>query len=879
MAMGFPGGGDRRARDERAMTEEMRFHVEMEAADLERFGVPPDEARRRALANFGGVRRYTEEAEEARHIRWLDDLRRDVRYGLRSLARSPGYSVIVVFTLALAIAAITSIFSIANGVLFKRLPYRDPSRLLVLWDGLDMIGVSEAWLTGPEIARLQRETTSFEGISAVRSGTATIGGDLGVDPQQVAQSSVSANFFQVLGASPELGRAFNRGEDAPGMPRAAVISHRLFTQRFGGDRALLGRSVLIDGQPVTIVGVLPPAFQFSPQSSLASTTPAVDIYMTMTDTLDRMSATSHSYGALARVRGDGTVATALSELTAMSKRLDDEQYQKKGFKFVPVSLQERMVREVRPALLAMLAAVGILILIVSANLAVLALVRGARREHELTIRRAIGASQSRVARQLLTETLLLALAGAVAGVMLGSLLLRALLTLAPSGLPRRGEIGIDIAALAVTLAVAIAVGLGMGLAPVMQSTRRNIVSALREKSSTRTGERVRRALVLAQLALSMMLLAGAGLLLGSFSRLMRVDPGFHASHVLNLDIMASRAKYATGQPVIDLFARHLAALRAVPGVVAAAATSAPPLSAGANQSGATFPGSPTNTGVVDHDRLLVDAAPVTSDYFRTMGIKVLAGREFGASEHDSASSRVAVIDDILAHRFFPNRDAIGQLALVDGDSLRIVGVAQHVRMYDLEDVGREQLWVPHANTPYRYLSVVVRTTGDPMAMTDDARRAIRSVDPEQAIAATSTMNEVVSQSLAQRRLVLILVGVFAGAGLLLVALGVYGITANIVAQRTRELGIRMALGANRQGVIWNVLGAPTRLVAAGLLLGLFGTMLAGRLVQRLLYGVSATDPKTLIAVSFVLLGVAIVASYFPARRATRVDPVIALRSD
>ena len=877
--MRFFGGDDRRAREERAMTDEMRFHLDMEAADLERFGVPPDEARRRALANFGGVRRYTEEAVEARHIRWLDDLRRDVRYGVRSLAHSPGYAAIVVLTLALAIAAITSVFSIANGVLFKRLPYRDPSRLLVLWDGLDMIGVSEAWLTGPEIARLQREATSFEGISAVRSGTATIGGDLGVDPQQVSQSSVSANFFQVLGASPELGRAFNHGEDAPGVPRAAVISHRLFTQRFGGDRALLSRSVLIDGQPVTIVGVLPPAFQFAPQSSLASTTPAVDIYTTMTDTLDRMSVTSHSLGALARVRGDVTMVSALSELTALSKRLDDEQYQKKGFKFVPVSLQERMVREVRPALLAMLAAVGILILIVSANLAVLALVRGARWEHELTIRRAIGASRSRVARQLLTETLLLSLAGAAAGVMLGSLLLRALLSLAPSGLPRKGEIGIDIAALAVTLAVAIAVGLGMGLAPVMQSTRRNIVSALREKSSTRTGERVRRALVLAQLALSMMLLAGAGLLLGSFSRLMRVDPGFDASHVLRMDIMASRAKYATGQPVVDLFARHVAALRTVPGIVAVAATSAPPLSVGADQSGAMFPGSPTNTGQADHDRLLVDAAPVTSDYFRTMGIKILVGREFDASEHDSASSRVAVIDDVLADRFFPNRDAIGQIALVDGDSLRILGVARHVRMYDLEEVGRAQLWVPHGNTPYRYLSVLIRTTGDPMAMSDAARRAIHGVDPEQAIAATSTMDEVVRQSLAQRRLVLILVGVFAGAGLLLVALGIYGITANIVAQRTRELGIRMALGANRQGVIWNVLGGPTRLVATGLLLGLFGTMLGGRLLQRLLYGVSATDPVTLIAVSLVLLGVAIVASYLPARRATQVDPVITLRSD
>jgi putative ABC transport system permease protein len=825
------------------------------------------------------VRRFTEEAQDARHIVWLDDLRRDVRYCLRSLARSPGYTTIVVLTLALAIAANTSIFSIANGILFKRLPYRDPSRLFVLWDGLDMVGVSEAWVAGPEVARLRRDVTSFEGVAAMRSGTATIGGDRGVDPQQVSQSAVSANFFAVLGASPELGRGFNRGEDAPGMPRAAVISHRLFTQRFGGDRALIGRAVLVDGQPATIVGVLPRAFQFAPQSSLASTTPLVDIYTTLTDTLDRLPEGNHSLGVLARVRGDVTPAAARAELRSISERLDTEQYQKKGFKFVPVPLQERMVREVRPALLALLAAVGMLMLIVCANLAVLALVRGARREHELTIRRAIGASRSRVTRQILTETLVLSLAGGAAGILLGSLSLRALLAIAPSGLPRREEIGIDLAVLAVTLTVAVLVGLGMGLAPALQSTRRDIVSALREKSSSRAGLRVRRALVLTQLALSMMLLAGTGLLLSSFARLMRVDPGFDARNVLTIDIMASRAKYATGQPLVDFFARQVAALRDVPGVLAVAATSAPPLSAGADQSGVVFPGSPTNTGQPEHDRLLVDNAPVTSDYFRTMGIRMLAGREFDASERDSASARVVVIDDVLAERFFPNREALGQVAIVDGDSCRVVGVARHVRLYDLEDVGRAQLWLPHAHTPYRYLSVVVRTAGDPLSLAAAARRAIHDVDPDQAVAAMSTMDDVVRRSLAQRRLVLVLVAVFAGAGLLLVALGVYGITASIVAQRTRELGIRMALGANRQGVIRNVLGEPTRLVAAGLLLGLCGTMLAGRLVQRLLYGVSATDPATLIAVSIVLLAVAIVASYLPARRATRVDPVIALRSD
>jgi putative ABC transport system permease protein len=864
---------------EQAMRDEMEFHVEMEADELHRMGVPADEAKRRALASFGGMRRYAEEANDERRGNWRDDLRRDLRYSLRSLRRTPGYTFVVVFTLALAIAANTSIFSVANSVLFKRLPYRDPSRLMVLWDGLDWVGVPEAWTTGPEVVRLRKELTSFEGFSAVRGSSATLAGDQSAEPQQIPQTSVSANFFQILGVGPELGRGFAKGDDAPGAARVAVISHRLFSQRFSGDRSLVGQSVVLDGAPTTIIGVLASDFRYAPQSSLASPSPDADIYVPLTDTLERYSHGTHTVNVLARIRGDVSVSAALAELSRLSSRLDKEDYGTRGFKFVPIIFQERLVREVRPALLALLGAVATLVLIMCANLAVLALVRAARREHELTVRRAIGASQGRMARQILTETLVLSFGGAIVGSVLGVWALRALLIIAPAGMPRRDEIGIDLIVLGATSIIALLVGFGMGLAPVLRMARTDIASVLHEKSPSHAGSRIRSALVLAQLALSVMLLSGTGLLLGSFVRLMRVDPGFDPNHVLTVPLLASRSTYASGAPVVDVYSRYVAAIRAVPGVASVAATGAPPLSASADQSGVRFPSSPTNTGDPQHDNLLADNTPITAGYLQTMGVELLAGREFDGSETDTTLAKVAVIDELLAKRYFPKTSAVGQTVLIDGSPLRVVGVARHFRMYNYEGVGREQLWIPHMLTPYRGMVLVVRASGDPLALTDAIRKAIHSVDPQQAVSRVETMDEIVRASFAQRRLVLTLVGLFAGAALLLVALGVYGITASTVAQRTRELGIRVALGADARRVIGTVIGQPTRLIAAGLLLGLAGTWLVGRFARGLLYDVAPTDPLTLVSVSFVLLGVGVVAGYVPARRATRVDPMVALRSE
>ncbi|HEV8598884.1 MAG TPA: ABC transporter permease [Gemmatimonadales bacterium] len=867
----------RSRQDDQEMEAEMRFHVEMEAAELERMGIPAAEARRRALASFGGVRRFKEEGHEARGAGWLEDLLRDVRYAFRSLRRSPGYLVTVVLTLALGIAANTSIFSIANGVLLKPLPYREPERLMILWDGLDWMGVPEAWVTGPEVVRLRREARSFEGFAALRSGSATLDGNDGAEPQQVRESLVSAVFFRLLGTGPNLGRGFADGEDAPGAPPVAVVSHQLWRRRFGGDSSLLGRRIQIDGRATTVVGVLPPSFRFSAQSSLGDPSDA-DLFRPIVDTLASMNPNTHSLGLLARVRPTASVTSARAELAAISQRLDAELYGNHGFRFVPVLLQERLVRQVRPALLALLAAVAVLILIMGANLAVLALARAARREHEFTVRRAIGAGQARINRQLLTETILVALLSGGLGALLGTASLRGLLALAPAGLPRRAEIGIDLSVLLVTLGLAVLLGLGMALAPVLHSRRTDLSSVLRERTPSRSGTRLRHTLVLVQLALSMVLLAATGLLLASFVKLTRVDPGATAENVLTIDLMASRARYATGKPVVDAFARYAAALRTLPGVQAAGASTSPPFSGGADQSGLRFPSSPTNTGDPEHDNMLVDTGPATTDWFKTMGITVLAGQEFTEADQDSMA-RVVLIDELVAKRYFPSGNSVGQVAVLDGDSLRVVGVVGHVRLYGLQEEGRGQAYVPHGYLPYRGMTLAARTAGNPLQLANAARGVLRAVDPAQPIIEISTLREALRDSLAERRLVLSLVGGFAGAALLLVVLGVYGVTASAVTQRTRELGIRVALGADRRQVVWAVLGEPARLVALGVTLGLAGTLATGRVVHKMLYDVSPSDPLTLTVVAALLCGVALLAGYFPARRATRADPMETLRSD
>ena len=860
----------RRRRLDREIDDEMRFHVDMEAADLAGRGLSPDEARRRALASFGGVSRFK---EESRGDGKLDELRRNLRYSVRSLLRSPGYAAVVAGTLALGIAANAAIFSVANGILLKPLPWRNPERLFLVWDNLDFWGATEALVTPPEVVRLRTETTRFDGFAAMRANSVNIGGSDGAEPLQVPSATVSASLFQLLGIGPTIGRGFVPGDDRAGAPRVAVISRQLFTQRFGADTAVVGKRIVVDGNPTTVIGVLPTGFTFTATGTEA------DVYLPLADTLDRWPPNTHSLGVLARVRRGAPLSEARRELDALGGKLNEEVYGNRGFRFVPISLQERMVRNVRPAVWALVGAVGSLLTIMCANLAVLALVRAARREREITVRRAIGASASRVAVQIFTETVVLSLSGGALGVLLGTWALRGLLAIAPDSLPRRSEIGVDWIVLVVTLGVALLVGIGMGLAPVFHSLRSDIADVLREKAPSRSGRGVRRALVVAQVALSMVLLAGTGLLLASFVRLTRVDGGFNPEHVLRIDMLVSRAKYATGKPVVDAMARFTDALRALPGVNAVGASMSAPLSGGANQSGAFFTTSTTNTGQRDVDGVLVDNSAVTAGWFAATGVRIVQGKEFDSRHSDSVAARVAIIDEALAKRFFPAGNAIGQPMFLDGDTLQVWAVARHIRLYGMQDEGRPQVWLPHRYAEYRFMSIMVRTSRDPLALARSARQAIRAVDADQPITRILSLTDTVRDSLAERRLVLTLVGAFGSAALLLAALGIYGVTSSAVTSRTREMGIRIALGATRWSVVSSVLSEPVRLLGLGLAIGMVGILASARPVRRLLYSVSPVDPATMAAVGLALLLVGLMASWVPAWRATRVEPVSALRGD
>jgi predicted permease len=866
-----------RARYEREMSDEMRFHVEMETDDLISRGMSPEAARRQALATFGGEQRFKEEGHVVRGSHWLVDLAQDLRYAGRSLLHNRGYAVVALLTLALGVGATTTIFGVVNGVLVKPMPFRSPDKLLLLWDDMSWIGVKEAWVTGPEVVELRASLKGFEGVSAVLGSNAGLVGD-GGEPEQLSVTYTSANFFELLGTHPALGRGFNAGEDEAGAGRVAVISNGLWRRRFGASPSIVGKPVSLNGTPYTVVGVLPAHAPFSMEQSLGSPL-RIDVYAPLQVDLATEPRDAHRYGVLARVRDDVTVAQGLAELATVSKRQDEEVY-KHNFRFAPIGLRERVVRTVRPALLALMAAVVVLVLIMSANLATLALARSARREREFAIRKALGAARSRIARQVFTETIALATAGAAGGALLAQWGMRGLLALAPAGLPRRDEVGIDFVVLGFTLGIGVCIGLVIGLAPVVQSVRRDLTSVMREKAASQTSSHdTRSTLVLVQVALSLVLLAGTGVLLSSFLRLMTVDPGFDARHAVAVTLRANPARYPSNRAAAFV-QDGLDRLAAIPGVQQVGATTSPPLSADADQYSVGFPDSPINSGERRHDALLVDYAVATPGYFRAMAVPLLEGRDFGPQD-DSRSAPVAIIDDPMARHFYPNGSAVGKQIRIYGDTVAtVIGVVRQVRLYTIQEEGRPQVYRPENQVPASSMTFVLRGTAiAPASVERSARAAFKAIDPLQPIISIDPMTRIVALSLAERRLVLVLVSVFGATALLLAALGVYGVTSAAVAQRTRELGIRMALGAQSRDVIRLVLRRPMGLMLAGVVIGTAGTIALAGVTRRLLYQASPTDPRTLAIVTGVLAMVAFVAGYLPARRAARVDPASVLRAE
>jgi putative ABC transport system permease protein len=799
----------------------------------------------------------------------------DLRYGLRQLARSPAFTTLAVLTLALGIGATTAIYSVVNPVLFQTLPYPEADRIVTLWER-DNQGNEDR--TGyATFLDVQRLTTSFEAIAVSGQWQPTLQGR--GDAERLDGQRVTQGFFSVLGVRPALGRDFTVQENVRGNHRVTILSHGLWQRRFGADPAIIGKPATFDGIAYTVVGVLPKRFE-----SLLSPTVQLWAPLGYEVSLPWACRTCHHLNAIARLKPGVAPETAKRELDLISGRLVAEyptQYGAAGMFVIP--LQARLTREIKPALLAVLGAVLLVLLISCANVSALLLGRALQREGEFAIRGALGAGRRRVVRQLLTESVLLSLLGGLAGLALAWWGVRGLAVLGPQNLPRLQAIGINGAVLGFTALLSLATGLAFGLVPALASARPDLFSVLRpggRHSGQRSRRLARAALVAGEIAMALMLLVGAGLLLRSLEKLLAVDPGFDPEHLLTLEVQTTGSRYNEDAPVWTFFDRALEAVKAVPGVAAAGWTSQLPL-------GGNF----DRWGVQIEGKFLAnpEAAPsadrysVSPEYVQAMRIPLRRGRLLTAQD-DSTSPPVVLINETFAKTGWEGQDPLGkrvQLGGADKPWRTVVGIVGDVRHTGLDEQQAPQLYVPERQWQFADAAMVLalRTRGDPAALALAVQAAIHSVDATLPILHVAAMEEVLSGTAQPRRFAFVLFQVFALVALLLAAAGIYGVLSGSVAERTRELGIRAALGASRGGLLGLVLRQGLGLTAIGMGLGCLGALLLSRFLQQLLFGIEPQDPLTFASVVLVLGGVALLACWIPARRATSVSPLEALRGE
>jgi putative ABC transport system permease protein len=815
-------------------------------------------------------------------------LLQDLRYGFRVLLQRPGFTAVAVLALALGIGANTAIFSVVNAVLLRALPYSDAGRLVRLYTGSDPSTAPNGPLSYPDLLDYRAQSRTLEYVVGYQSvGTVMLVG--GGEAERVRGAEVMADLFPMLGAKAERGRVFTREEDAAGGPAVVVISDGLWRRRFGADPSVVGREVKMGlaGRAATVIGVMPRGFKFPPEDQ-----ETIDYYVPFVEENERLrdvsfnNRASYSYPVVAKLRPGVTFEEAAAEVGTIATRLAAE-YPDAGARRRArlVSLHEDLVGEYRAPLLVLLGAVGFVLLIACANVANLLLARAASRSKEMAIRTALGAGRLRIARQLLTESLLLALAGGGLGLLLAVWGVDALVRLSPANVPRLSETSLDARVLVFTFAVSLLTGVVFGLVPALQASKTDLAGSLKEGGRGGTSgaarSRLRSLLVVAEVALSLVLLIGAGLFLRSFARLLGTDPGYSPERVLALTVALDTKKYTDGDSRAEFFGRAVEAVRAVPGVEAAAVTRLLPL--GNRDTFDTFEiaGRPSPPG----ERRAARFYAVSPDYFRVMSIPVLRGRAF-ADTDTSKSPRVMVVNEAFVREFFGGADPTGQrIVLDDADGTQlppceIVGVVGSVRYERLNDRERPEFYAPFRQSPDFAMEVVVRSrASDAAALAPPVRAALKGVDGNLLIWETRTMDELVGRSVAPQRFNVALLGVFACVALLLAAVGLYGVIAYTVALRTHEIGIRVALGARPRDVVRMVVGHGMGLTLAGIALGLAGSLALARLVSGLLYGVSATDPPTFILVPLLLAAVALAACLVPARRATKVDPLVALRHE
>jgi putative ABC transport system permease protein len=800
----------------------------------------------------------------------------DLRYALRTLIKSPAFSTIAIVTLGLAIGANSAIFSVVDAVLLRPLPYAHSEQLVRVFGSQPQLALAP---TAPaNFLEWKEQNEVFERIATyIGQGFNLTGGD---KPERVIGTRVSSDLFQLLGVQPALGRAFTDEEDQTGHGQVVILSHEFWQSRFGGDPNTLRQTITLNEQPYTVIGIMFPGFAF-PDTRTQVWTPVAF------NPVERATRDTNFIDVIARLKPGRSIEQARAHMTTLAQR-QAEHYPKTnaGIGAKVISLHEQTVGEVRPMLVVLLGAVAFVLLIACANIANLLLARAAARQKEMAIRGALGASRSRVVRLLLTESVVLAILGGAVGLLFAIWSLDLLVSLRPANLPRLEEIGINRTVFIFTLAISVVTGIVFGLVPALQASKPDLNETLKESGRSATGSprrhQMRALLVVSEVALSLVLLVGAGLMMRSFARLLAVDPGFRPDHVLTAFVSLPVSKYPKREEQAAFFERLIERLRNLPGVSSASVVTDIPLFGGSS-TGFEIDGRPAP---LPGQRPLTDYRMISTDYFTSMGMRLVKGRAF--SRHDTEDAPgVVIINETMAARFFPGEDPIGKRIGLSGnpkDWREIVGVVGDVRNYGVDADVKPEAYVPFFQNAPGYLAgvasamnVMVRSTNDPLALTAALREQVQALDKDQPISEIRTMEWYLSESMAQRRFNMLLLAAFAGLALALAAVGIYGVIAYTVTQRTHEMGIRIALGAKNGDILRLVFGSAMATTLIGIALGLAAAFALTRLLRSLLYQVSPTDPVVFAAIPLLLLSVAVIATYLPARRAMKVDPITALR--
>ena len=866
-------------RADRELEDELRFHVERQMAANIAAGMSHDEARLAALREFGGVQQIREECADMRRVNWLQDFAQDVRYAARMLRKSPGFTVVAVLTLALGIGANAAIFSVVYAVLLEPLPYRDSSRLIVLNESTPRVGTVS--VSYPNFLDWRAENHSFSNMAAVGSVGFSLAGIS--QPENIRGDAVSSNFLSMLGLRPFIGRDFDASEEKPGAAPVVLLSYSLWQSHFGGGRDVLGRAIKLDGRSYTIIGVLPSNFRSPDKTDVLE---PIGVWATNNDdATDRGS--RGDMIVIGRLAPGVSLARARVEMDGIAARLAREYpgaNDQFGVKLQ--SIRDAFVGDVRPAILVLFGAVLFVLLIACANVANLFLVRGATRTKEVALRIAFGAGRGRIIRQMLAESFVLALLGGALGAALAVGGIRAIGRMIPADVLSGAGIALNGPVLLFTCGVIILAAFVFGLAPALHSTSADVQSELKEGArSVSPGarqSRLRMALAIAEISLAVVLMAGAGLMMKSLYRLLSVNPGFRTDRVLSMEMDLRTAQYAKDPGIYNFWQRVLDGARALPGVESSAVGTVIPFTGNHNRNDVTIEGMvEPRPGSWPHP----DVHIISPGYVTTLGLPLLRGRSFVAEDNENAAL-VGLINARLARELFAGRDPIGKRFMFGHPSdkhpakwITIVGVVGDTKLYGLANPSRLEVYVPFRQHAASDMTLLVKSSVEPAALIASIRQVVASVDKDQPLFAIATMNQLRADSTSERRMTFVLLGAFSGLALVLATIGIYGVISYSVAQRTHEIGIRMALGAQHSSVLRMILAQGAKIAAAGIGLGVIAALALTRLMSSLLFSVNASDPATFAGVTLLLVIVALLACYVPARRAMRVDPMVALRHE